>query len=64
MTGWGKGTLALLLSCGIAALATAEERDTKSIAAIRTDSPPRVDGRLDDPAWTQAAILDDLHMVV
>ena len=34
------------------------EQDRKSIAAVRIDRPPRIDGRLDDPAWA-AAPADD-----
>ena len=37
----------------------AEERKTFIIS--RTDSPPTIDGRLDDPAWMQATVVDDFH---
>jgi hypothetical protein len=37
----------------------AEER--KIIVITRTDSPPTIDGRLDDPAWLQATVVDDFH---
>lgn len=33
----------------------------KSVAIVRTDTPPIIDGRLDDAAWQNAAIVDDLH---
>jgi uncharacterized protein DUF5916/cellulose/xylan binding protein with CBM9 domain len=36
----------------------------KSIVAIRTEHPPTLDGRLDDPVWQQAPFVDDLHVVV
>ena len=32
----------------------AAEAPRKSISAVRTDHPPRIDGRLDDPAWAAA----------
>jgi hypothetical protein len=32
-------------------VAEVEETARKAITAVRTDSPPRIDGRLDDPAW-------------
>ncbi|MGH8864793.1 MAG: DUF5916 domain-containing protein, partial [Burkholderiales bacterium] len=45
--------------------ATAEtDAPRKSIAAIRTDQAPVLDGRLDDPVWQQAAVVEDLHVVV
>lgn len=36
----------------------------KSIRAVYTDTPPTLDGVLDDSVWQQAAVVDDLHMVV
>ncbi|HET6629434.1 MAG TPA: DUF5916 domain-containing protein [Woeseiaceae bacterium] len=36
----------------------------KEIRAIYTATPPVLDGRLTDPAWQDAAVVDDLHMVV
>jgi hypothetical protein len=39
-------------------VAVVAEQDRKSIAAVRTERPPRIDGRLDDPAWA-AATPDD-----
>src|SRR5207248_11314638 len=32
----------------------AAEAARKSISAVRTEHPPRIDGRLDDPAWAAA----------
>jgi hypothetical protein len=32
----------------------AEPRRTPRLSAIRTDQPPDVDGRLDEPAWQKA----------
>ena len=36
----------------------------KSLPAIRADARPVLDGRLDDPAWQHAAVVEDLHVVV
>ncbi len=36
----------------------------KSIAASRAEKPPVLDGRLDDAVWQQAAVVEDLHIVV
>jgi len=30
---------------------------------VRTDTPPVIDGRLDDAAWANAALVDNLHQV-
>ena len=35
----------------------------KAIQAIRTDTPPKIDGVLDDAVWQKAAIVEDLHEV-
>jgi hypothetical protein len=35
----------------------------KSVQMVRTDVAPVIDGRLDDPAWQRAALVDDLHQV-
>ncbi len=36
------------------------ERD-KVLRIARTETPPTIDGVLDDPVWTQAPVIDDLH---
>jgi hypothetical protein len=36
---------------------------TKSFNAVRTDEIPIIDGRLDEPLWQRAAVIDDLHEV-
>jgi hypothetical protein len=36
----------------------------KSVAAVRVATPPVLDGKLDDPAWREAASRDDFHVVV
>ena len=35
----------------------------KSVTAVRALVAPRIDGKLDDVAWTNAALVDSLHMV-
>jgi uncharacterized protein DUF5916/cellulose/xylan binding protein with CBM9 domain len=53
--------VALCLPCllGTPARAAAAAVDTtKALAAVRTRTPPRIDGRLDDPGW-QEATADD-----
>lgn len=35
----------------------------KSTSIARTDSPPVIDGVLDDPAWAGAVVISDLHQV-
>jgi len=52
--------LALLWGNAMAADAPAL---TKSTSIARTDSPPTIDGVLDDPAWKGAVVIDDLHQI-
>ena len=35
----------------------------KTIRIVRTQTPPVVDGLLDDDVWSRAALIDDLHQV-
>ncbi|TAJ93337.1 MAG: hypothetical protein EPO31_03805 [Gammaproteobacteria bacterium] len=37
--------------------------EEKRIVATRIDTPPIIDGRLDDAAWQQATVIEDLHQV-
>ena len=43
------------------AFAENQTGERKSFVITRTDSPPIIDGRLDDPVWLEATALDDLH---
>lgn len=58
------------MAAGLIALAPAaagagnESSGEKSIGAVFTTVPPNLDGRLDDAVWQDAAVVDDLHMVV
>jgi hypothetical protein len=33
----------------------------KTVRVVRTDTPPVIDGVLDEAAWGRAGIVDDLH---
>lgn len=43
---------------------TAETGATKTIHIARTETPPIIDGRLDDAAWARAAVVDDMHQIL
>ena len=62
-----RGLLAGLatLACPVAGLAQ-QGAATKTLAAVRTDEPIAVDGRLDEAAWSQAATIEpeDLHQIL
>lgn len=53
-----------LAASGTARAAPAVGPGPKIISAVYTDDPPILDGRLDDRVWEEAAVVDDLHMVV
>lgn len=52
---------------GLAQRADAPQREEpegdalKSVRMVRTDTPPVIDGRLDDAVWSRAAVIDDFH---
>jgi hypothetical protein len=57
-----------LACCLTAALAgsaayAAESTSSKTIQAVRTDTPPKIDGVLDDAVWQKAVTVEDLHEV-
>jgi hypothetical protein len=35
----------------------------KTVGIVRTESPPLIDGKLDDAAWAQAAVIDDFLQI-
>lgn len=39
-------------------------RDQKSIKMVRTDTPPVIDGVLDDAVWDNAAYIDEFHQII
>ena len=51
--------VALTLAC-VAGVAQ-EAGIRKVMDIVRTEMPPRVDGRLDDPVWQRATVIEDLH---
>ena len=59
--GWG--WWALLCAEGALAQAPAPLQDPgqHSVHMVRTTTPPVIDGKLDDPAWATAALVDNLH---
>jgi len=53
--------LALVLAAGAALLPLA--LPAQQIRAVRVEAGPRIDGRLDDPVWQQAPVIDGFRMV-
>jgi hypothetical protein len=51
--------------CGAAALAAlaAGGLSAQSLKAVRVEQGPRIDGRLDDPVWQKAQVIDSFLMV-
>ncbi len=56
-------TLCLCAALACSAAYATEARSSITIKAIRTDTPPTIDGVLDDAVWQEAAIVEDLHEV-
>jgi len=53
---------ATMLSSGIAQEATSVTTNApKQFRAVRVDVPPVLDGKLDDPVWSQADVITDFH---
>ncbi len=57
---------ALLLSVPVLAqsIQVGQGRDQKTIRLVRTDSPPVIDGVLDDTVWENAAFIDEFHQII
>jgi hypothetical protein len=51
----------MLLAGGIQAQPAAVA--PKTLNMVRLDTAPTIDGRLDEPVWSQAAIVEDFHQV-
>ena len=51
----------LLFLPAVPTFAANEVEERKTFVITRTDSPPRIDGRLDDPVWRDAVVVDDFH---
>ncbi len=57
---WISSVFTLLPICLLAQQPGAE---VKHMRAVRTDTPPVIDGRLDDAVWGTAGIVEDLHQI-
>ena len=55
------GVLTLAAACSPDAYAQAVSSDRKSVHIVRTQTPPLLDGALDDAAWLEATTFEDLH---
>ena len=55
--------LAAALAAALTSPAPAQGRDPPSLDVARTETPPVIDGVLDDPAWTDAPVIDELWQV-
>ncbi len=63
-SGLGKGLLALMLIGTFNAAAEGNDPPkSKQVQPIRTDTPPIIDGKLDDAVWSQASVVNELHEV-
>ena len=60
---WPAGVAALGALAGVCAAQepAARAEVLKSVRMVRTDTPPVIDGRLDDAVWARAAVVDDFH---
>src|SRR5262245_49105752 len=59
--GW---PLLALLATGTAlaqAPSAPQDPGTKTVRMVRASTPPVIDGKLDEPVWATAAVVDDLH---
>lgn len=48
----------------VPAAAQLQDPGQKSVQMVRTDTPPVIDGVLDDAVWENAAFVDDLHQTI
>ena len=53
--------IAVSLTMGCVASVAQEGAIRKVMDIVRTETPPQVDGRLDEPVWQQATVIADLH---
>ena len=54
-------SLILALCTRVDAQQAGSER--KSVEIVRTDTPPVIDGYIDEPGWSRAAVIEDLHQM-
>ena len=59
-------TLVGPLCCLLPVIVNAQLQDPgqKSVQMVRTDTPPVIDGLLDDKVWEAAALVDNLHQTI
>ena len=62
------GLIQLLVLCGTALSVGAQQVSNsggqeKSVRIVRTDTPPIIDGVLDEEAWSRAAKIEDFHEI-
>jgi hypothetical protein len=57
--------LALIVALipAVASSQTAAGTPAKSVRVVRIDTPPVIDGRLDETVWSQAEVITDFHQV-
>ena len=55
--------IGILMLAVSTALAITDMNDRKSFIIPRAESPPKVDGTLDDDVWRNAAVIDDFHQI-
>jgi len=51
----------VLMLAASAALALTDMNDRKSFVIPRAETPPTIDGTIDDDVWARAAVIDDFH---
>lgn len=56
--------LLLILLCGLVGRVALAQGGRPMLKPVRTERPPILDGRLDDPAWTQASTVTDFETFI
>ena len=60
-TAWGWLALLVATSATAQPPATLQDPGQHSVRIVRTSSAPVIDGKLDEAAWANAALVDNLH---
>ena len=53
----------ILPAAASAQTAVANGNSTKVVRVVRVDTPPVIDGRLDEAVWAQAEVITDFHQI-
>jgi hypothetical protein len=61
--GSGLAVCALLLTAVVPVCAAAATAERPQLQITRTTVVPIIDGRVDEPLWEQAALIDDLRQI-